>query len=112
MHTHAATGTPLRLFIWMCAPWFVSPRGKLGQLDGEAKGAYEARLLSEAAKAKVERLNFFVQRHLNSLRAASIARAGTLPERCTVARTVRVCACVCSGGHYCACGLSFAWCAW
>ncbi len=69
----------------------MSPRGKLGQLDGEAKGAYEARLLSEAAKAKVERLNFFVQRHLNSLRAASIARAGTLPERCTVARTVCVC---------------------
>ena len=79
------------------APWLVSPRGKLGQLDGEAKGAYEARLLSEAAKAKVERLNFFVQRHLNSLRAASIARAGTLPERCTVARTVRVCV---QGRHY------------
>ncbi len=65
-------------------------RGKLGQLDGEAKSAYEARLLSEAAKAKVERLNFFVQRHLNSLRASAIARAGTLPERCAPVRNVRV----------------------
>jgi hypothetical protein len=64
---------------------FTLRRGKLGQLDGEAKSAYEARLLS----AKVERFSFFLQRHLNSLRAASIARAGTLPEQCTIARTVR-----------------------